>query len=116
MAIAPNGNPDKNGKKNGQKNSRKNGKKPGLKDPKVQGTVWVGDATACLTQACQWLKTQENNRYAVITPSPQAARSLGPKSSLRERTFTWRRSPTKIPVAVLPISLAGYPAMVRSLL
>ncbi|MGD1849443.1 MAG: hypothetical protein ACFCBU_02160 [Cyanophyceae cyanobacterium] len=80
MAIAPNGNPDKNGKKNGQKNSRKNGKKPGLKDPKVQGTVWVGDATACLTQACQWLKTQENNRYAVITPSPQAARSLGVSS------------------------------------
>mgnify|MGYP001801636126 FL=1 len=87
MAIAPGSGTDRNGTdKNGsssksqKKSAPKRRKKPPSKSERFlgKGTVWIGDATACLNQVQHRLKEQEKNSqpHGVITPSPQAARAL----------------------------------------
>ncbi|MEM6501851.1 MAG: PD-(D/E)XK nuclease family protein [Cyanobacteria bacterium P01_C01_bin.89] len=94
MAIAPGSGTDRNGtdkndssSKSQKKSAPKRRKKPPSKSERFsgKGTVWIGDATACLNQVQHRLKEQEKNSqpHGVITPSPQAARALGvPSRSL----------------------------------
>ncbi|MEM9770199.1 MAG: PD-(D/E)XK nuclease family protein [Cyanobacteria bacterium P01_D01_bin.73] len=76
-----------NGRKSGRKSvakkktaTKKNGRDSSATKGLTAGTVWVGDAAACLNQTQRWLElqgSQLDNLPAVITPSPQAARALG---------------------------------------